>query len=60
MENKFWRVWAKALGQKDGINNFEADRIAKVRTAIVLFTIFGILFSAITNIFIIAGVLRHW
>ncbi len=60
MENRFWRIWAKALGQKEGSNNFEADRIAKVRTAIVLFTIFGILFSTITNIFIIAGVLRHW
>jgi len=57
---KFWRIWAKALGQKDGQNNFEADRIAKVRTVLVLLTLFGIVNSFITNIFIIAGVLRHW
>jgi hypothetical protein len=48
-----WRLWAKALGQKEGITNSEADVVAAIRTSIVLFYI-------ITNCFIIAGVIRHW
>jgi hypothetical protein len=48
-----WRIWAKALGEKSGATDQEADRVAFVRTAIVLCYI-------ITNIFIIAGVIRHW
>ena len=48
-----WRLWAKALGEKHGRTDKEADRIALIRTAIVLVYI-------ITNLFIIAGVLRHW
>ncbi len=48
-----WRLWAKALGQKDGANNNEADIIATIRTAIVLISI-------ITNLIIFAGVIRHW
>jgi hypothetical protein len=50
---KFWRVWAKALGDKAGNTDAEADRIACIRTLIVLSYI-------ITNCFIIAGVIRHW
>jgi hypothetical protein len=48
-----WRIWAKALGEKSGNTDAEADRIAIIRTAIVLSYI-------ITNSFIIAGVIRHW
>jgi hypothetical protein len=48
-----WRLWAKALGQKEGATDQEADVIAAIRTAIVGFYI-------ITNLFIIAGVIRHW
>lgn len=48
-----WRLWAKALGQKEGRNEREADYIAIIRT-IILLTYF------ITNLFIIAGVVRHW
>jgi hypothetical protein len=51
--NKFWRVWAKALGEKAGNTDTEADRIARIRTIIVLLYI-------ITNCFIVAGVIRHW
>ena len=51
--NKIWRVWAKALGDKAGKHNKEADAIATVRTLIVLVYI-------ITNFFIVAGVIRHW
>ena len=50
---KLWRIWAKALGEKSGASNEEADRIAIIRTVIVLSYI-------ITNSFIIAGVIRHW
>ncbi len=48
-----WRLWAKALGEKASDNDFEADRVAVIRTIIVLSYI-------ITNLFIVAGVIRHW
>ena len=48
-----WRIWAKALGEKTGATVQEADMVALVRTAIVLCYI-------ITNMFIVAGVIRHW
>jgi len=51
--NNVWRIWAKALGQKEGASNREADRIAIVRSFIV-----GVNF--ITCLFIIAGIIRHW
>ena len=50
---KMWRLWAKALGEKGSNNNIEADKIAVIRSIIVLSYI-------ITNLFIIAGVIRHW
>ena len=50
---KVWRLWAKSLGEKTGNTDAEADRIACIRTVIVLIYI-------ITNFFIIAGVVRHW
>jgi hypothetical protein len=50
---KLWRIWAKALGEKSGDTDQESDRIALVRTIIVLTYI-------ITNLFIVAGVIRHW
>jgi len=48
-----WRMWAKALGEKASPDDKEADKIALIRSAIVLFYI-------ITNLFIIAGVIKHW
>lgn len=48
-----WRLWAKALGEKAGRSEKEADTIALIRTAILFIYI-------ITNLFIIAGVIRHW
>lgn len=48
-----WRLWAKSLGEKSGTTDSEADRIAFIRTLIVLCYV-------ITNLFIIAGVIRHW
>ena len=52
-DNYLWRLWAKALGEKTGSSDAEADRIACIRTAIVICYL-------ITNMFIIAGVIRHW
>jgi hypothetical protein len=48
-----WRLWAKALGEKASDDNKEADVVAIIRTCVILFYI-------ITNLFIIAGVVRHW
>ena len=50
---KIWRLWAKALGEKSGKTDLEANVIAAIRTLIVLCYI-------ITNLFIVAGVIRHW
>ena len=48
-----WRLWSKALGEKLGITDCEADKVALIRTIIVLSYV-------VTNLFIIAGVIRHW
>jgi hypothetical protein len=48
-----WRLWAKALGEKASPNNDEADKVAIIRTIILLIYL-------ITNLFIVAGVIRHW
>jgi len=53
MIRRFWRIWAKALGEKAGATKQEADRVAMIRSLIVISYL-------ITNAFIIAGVIRHW
>ena len=53
MIKKGWRIWAKALGEKSGKSDKEADFIATIRTLIFLQLV-------ITNCFIIAGNIRHW
>lgn len=50
---KLWRLWALALGEKAGKHEKEADIIALVRT-FILFSYMA------TNVFIVAGVVRHW
>ena len=50
---RLWRIWAKALGEKSGATDREADYIAIVRSVIV-----GLNF--ITCLFIIAGVIHNW
>ena len=50
---QFWRLWAKALGEKASNDNKEADKIAVIRTMIITVYI-------ITNLFIITGIIRHW
>jgi hypothetical protein len=51
--NKLWRLWAKALGQKATDNDSEADKVAWIRTLILVAYL-------VTNCFIVAGVVRHW
>jgi len=48
-----WRLWAKALGEKTGASDTEADKIAIIRTTLVVINI-------LTNFAIVAGILRHW
>ena len=52
-EKSWWRWWAKSLGEKASKCDKESDKIAIVRTIIFLTYL-------ITNLFIIAGVIRHW
>jgi hypothetical protein len=48
-----WRVWALALGEKASKCSIEADRVAVIRTFIFVSYL-------VTNIFIMAGVVRQW
>ena len=50
---RLWRLWCKALGEKYGRNDREADTIAGIRTLIFISYL-------VTNLFIISGVIRHW
>ena len=49
----FWHYWVKALGEKAHSDDSEADKVAIIRTVIVVLYL-------ITNMFIIAGIIRHW
>ena len=54
MENtKFWKLWARALGEKVGEDNRRADRVAWIRTFIVLQAV-------ICNIFIVINIILSW
>jgi hypothetical protein len=48
-----WRLWAKALGEKASQDNREANIVAVIRTSILVLYM-------LTNLFIVAGVIRHW
>ncbi len=48
-----WRIWAKALGEKSGKSDSEADTVAMLRTFIFVTYL-------ITNIAIVANAVRHW
>ena len=51
--HKIWRIWAKALGAKEGKNDREADTIAGIRTFIFVSYL-------VTNVAIVANAVRHW
>jgi hypothetical protein len=53
MFKNFWYIWSKALGERPHKNDDISDRVACIRTAIVLVYI-------ITNFFIVAGIIKHW
>ena len=48
-----WRIWAKALGEKSGKDDREADTVAGLRT-FIFFT------YLVTNVAIVANAVRHW
>lgn len=48
-----WKLWCKALGEKSGNTDRQSDRIAFIRTLLVLQAI-------ITNLFIVINILRKW
>ena len=48
-----WKIWARALGEKIGEDNTRADKVAWVRTFIILQAI-------ITNMFISINILIDW
>ena len=50
---QYWRIWAKALGEKAGSNDNEADNIALLRSVILFI-------NMITCFFIIANVIHNW
>ena len=53
MIKNFWYLWVKAVGDKAHKHDTIADKIAIIRTLIVLVYV-------VTNLIIIAGVIRHW
>ena len=48
-----FRLLAKALGEKAGKDNDEADKVAWIRVIILAQAV-------VTNLFIVAGVIKHW
>ena len=48
-----WRLWAKALGDKSGKDDREADTVAWIRTFIFVSYL-------VTNVAIVANAVRHW
>lgn len=48
-----WRLWAKAIGEKEGTTDREADKIAIIRSVIVLV-------NFITCFVIVAGNINNW
>ena len=48
-----WRLWARALGEKIGSTNKEADAVARFRTIIVAQAI-------ITNLLIALNIIIGW
>ena len=51
--NRVWRVWAKALGDKVGNTDKEADAVAITRSVIVLINL-------VCALFIIANIVHKW
>lgn len=52
-QKTIWRIWAKALGEKSGKDDREADYVAILRTIIFITYL-------TTNVAIVANAVRHW
>ena len=50
---KIWRLWAKALGEKEGATDSEADKVAMIRSVIALV-------NFLTCFVIIVANIHHW
>lgn len=48
-----WKTWARALGEKTGESDKEADKVARIRTAIVVYAI-------TVDSFILLNILKNW
>jgi hypothetical protein len=48
-----WRLWARALGEKVGNTNKEADTVARFRTMIIVQAV-------ITNFLIVLNIIIGW
>lgn len=57
---KAWRLWAKALGTKEGNTDLEANIVAIIRTLLFLAGLIFSLWGAYTNYMIVKGIERHW
>tara|TARA_B100002019_G_scaffold12071_2_gene9731 strand:- start:2167 stop:2352 length:186 start_codon:yes stop_codon:yes gene_type:complete len=49
----YWKLWAMSLGERASEDSVEADKVAIIRSVVVLV-------NFLTCFFIVAGVLRHW
>jgi len=50
---KYWRLWAKAMGEKASKENREADKVALIRTVIILL-------NCTCAIFIMTNIVHNW
>lgn len=50
---KYWRLWAKAMGEKASKENREADKVALIRTIIILL-------NCTCAIFIMTNIVHNW
>ena len=48
-----WRLWARALGEKVGEDNKRADKVAFIRTLLILQAV-------ITNLLIVLNIIKNW
>ena len=53
MNSYWWRIWAKSLGDKASPDDKEADKVAWIRTLILIQVV-------LTNCFIVANAIHHW
>jgi hypothetical protein len=53
LRKNFWYIWSKALGEKAHEDRATADKIALIRTGIVLVYV-------VTNFFITANIIWNW